>query len=167
MKVTKCLFFSFSEAGLAIFLLKKRSVAKQEIKTQPTEVLPADFLASVEDEQKRKDSEWLLRMMEEVTGEPARIWGPSIIGFGSYRYQYPSGREGEWMLTGFSPRKTALTVYLMSGVERETELLVKLGKHKTGKSCLYLKRLSDVDTEVLREMVTISVQKVKNKDIQL
>lgn len=142
-------------------------MAKEKIKTQPTSVSPAKFLAGLEDDKKRTDAEWLLQMMEAVTGEPAVMWGPSIIGFGTYRYQYPSGREGEWMLTGFSPRKTALTVYLMSGVERETELLAKLGKYKTGKSCLYLKRLSDVNTEVLREMVAISVQKVMNKDIQL
>lgn len=142
-------------------------MAKEKIKTQPTNVSPAKFLAALEDEKKRKDADWLLQMMEEVTGEPAVMWGPSIIGFGTYRYNYPSGREGEWMLTGFSPRKTALTVYLMSGVERETELLARLGKHKTGKSCLYLKRLSDVDTDVLREMVATSVQKVKDKDIEM
>ncbi|WP_020570168.1 DUF1801 domain-containing protein [Neolewinella persica] len=141
-------------------------MAKQKNKTQPTDVLPADFIAGVEDEQKRQDAEWVLKMMEEVTGEPAKMWGPSIIGFGSYRYVYPSGREGDWMLTGFSPRKTALSIYLMSGVEREKESLEKLGKHKLGKSCLYLKKLSDVDTDVLQEMVVSSVQKVREGDIR-
>jgi len=141
-------------------------MAKQKNKTQPTDVLPAEFIAGVENEQKRKDAEWMLQMMEEVTGEPAKMWGPSIIGFGTYRYVYPSGREGDWMLTGFSPRKAAMSVYLMSGVEREKEGLEKLGKHKLGKSCLYLKKLSDVDTEVLREMVASSVKKVKDGDIR-
>jgi hypothetical protein len=142
------------------------TMAKQKNKTQPTDVLPADFIAGVENEQKRKDAEWVLQMMEEVTGEPAKMWGPSIIGFGTYRYVYPSGREGDWMLTGFSPRKAAMSIYLMSGVGREKEGLEKLGKHKLGKSCLYLKKLSDVDTDVLREMVASSVQKVKDGDIQ-
>jgi hypothetical protein len=140
-------------------------MAKQKNKTQPTEVDPLDFIAGVENEQKRKDAEWVLQMMEEVTGEPAKMWGPSIIGFGTYRYVYASGREGDWMLTGFSPRKTALTIYLMSGVGREKDGLEKLGKHKIGKSCLYLKKLSDVDTDVLREMVASSVQKVKDGNI--
>ena len=135
-------------------------------KTQPTATDPHDFLAALPDEQKRADSEWVLRTMEEVTGEPAKMWGPSIIGFGTYHYVYASGREGDWMETGFSPRKANLTIYLMSGVERETELLARLGKHKTGKSCLYLKRLSDVDTDVLRELIRVSVAKVREQDIQ-
>ncbi|MEL7159311.1 MAG: DUF1801 domain-containing protein [Bacteroidota bacterium] len=141
-------------------------MAKNQNKTQPTDVAPADFVAAVTDEQKRHDSEWLLRTMEEITGAVPVMWGPSIIGFGSYHYVYPSGREGDWMLTGFSPRKNALTLYLMSGVEREAELLAKLGKYKTGKSCLYVKRLSDVDTDVLKELITASVEKVRRDDIE-
>lgn len=141
-------------------------MARNEPKTKPTAVDPRAFVAAVEDERKRKDAEWVMAMMEEVTGEPPVMWGPSIIGFGSYHYVYASGREGDWMMTGFSPRKTALTLYLMSGVERQKEHLAKLGKYKTGKSCLYVKRLSDVDTDVLREMVADSVQMVKNGDIK-
>jgi len=141
-------------------------MAKKVNKTQPTKVAPADFIAAVEDEQKRLDSEWLVQTMQEITGEEATMWGPSIIGFGSYNYVYKSGREGSAMLTGFSPRKTALTLYINSGVEREEEYLSRLGKHKTGKSCLYIKRLSDVDTEVLRELITESVAKTRVNDIK-
>lgn len=140
-------------------------MAKNEPKTKPTKVVPKDFIASVADEQKRKDAEWVMSMMSEVTGEPPVMWGGSIIGFGNYHYVYASGREGDWMVTGFSPRKAALSIYLMSGVERETELLAKLGKYKTGKSCLYIKRLTDVDTDVLRELVVASVAKVRDEDI--
>lgn len=141
-------------------------MAKQKNKTQPTEVNPADFIAGMENEQKRKDAEWVLQMMQEVTGEPPQMWGPSIIGFGTYHYVYASGREGDWMLTGFSPRKAAISIYLMGGAGQEQERLDKLGKHKVGKSCLYIKRLSDVDTDVLREMVESSVRKVKNGEIK-
>lgn len=140
-------------------------MAKNEPKTIPTGVDPRDFIAAVEDEQKRKDAGWVMNMMADVTGEPPVMWGPSIIGFGTYHYVYASGREGDWMLTGFSPRKAALSIYLMCGVEREEDLLAKLGKYKTGKSCLYIKRLSDVDTDVLRELVEASVAKVREQDI--
>jgi len=140
-------------------------MAKKEPKTKPTQVAPKDFIAAVENEQKRKDAEWVMEMMTEVTGEPAKMWGPSIIGFGTYHYVYASGREGDTMITGFSPRKAAISIYLISGVEREAELLAKLGKYKTGKSCLYIKRLTDVDTDVLRELVMASVVKVRDKDI--
>lgn len=141
-------------------------MAKKENKTQPTKITPQDFIAAVDNEQKREDAEWVMGMMAEVTGEPPVMWGPSIIGFGTYHYVYESGREGDWMVTGFSPRKAALSLYLMSGVEREEALLAKLGKYKTGKSCLYIKRLSDVNTDVLRELVEASVAKVRNKDIK-
>lgn len=137
-----------------------------ENKTQPTEVSVSDFLASIDDEQKRADSQVVAQLMEAATGEPPKMWGPSIVGYGTYHYVYASGREGDWMITGFSPRKTALTVYLMAGVERQTELLAKLGKYKTGKSCLYIKRLSDVDLDVLREMIGVSVEQIRNNDVQ-
>lgn len=140
-------------------------MAKNEPKTKPTKVAPKDFIAAVENEQKRKDAEWIMTMMGEVTGEPPVMWGPSIIGFGTYHYVYASGREGDTMITGFSPRKAAISIYLISGVEREAELLAKLGKYKTGKSCLYIKRLTDVDTDVLRELVVASVAKVREQDI--
>ena len=135
-------------------------------KTQPTKVSPEDFLNTIEDEQKHTDAHWLLSTMAEITGEPGVMWGASIIGFGTYHYKYDSGREGDWMLTGFSPRKTALTLYLMSGVEREVELLKRLGKYKTGKSCLYIKKLTDVDTAVLRELIQTSVEKTRALDIR-
>lgn len=137
-----------------------------ENKTQPTEVSVSDFLASIDDEQKRADSLVVAQLMEAATGEPPKMWGPAIVGYGTYHYVYASGREGDWMLTGFSPRKTALTVYLMSGVERQTELLAKLGKYKTGKSCLYIKRLSDINLDVLREMIGVSVEQMRNNDVQ-
>ena len=135
-------------------------------KTAPTKVDPNEFIAAVPDETKRADSEWILQTMQEITGAPPVMWGPSIIGFGTYHYVYASGREGDWMEIGFSPRKANISIYLMSGAEREKTLLAKLGKHKTGKSCLYIKRLSDVDKEVLRELMETSVEKVRNKDIQ-
>ncbi|TXF90999.1 DUF1801 domain-containing protein [Neolewinella aurantiaca] len=141
-------------------------MAKNEPKTKPTAVNPQTFVAAVEDEQKRADAEWVMAMMEEVTGEPPVMWGPSIIGFGTYHYVYESGREGDWMLTGFSPRKAALSIYLMSGLKQEEEYLAKLGKYKTGKSCLYVKRLSDIDTDVLRAMVVASVAKVRAGEIR-
>ncbi len=96
--------------------------------------------------------------MKDVTGEEPTMWGSSIVGFGRYRYKYESGREGEWMITGFSPRKTDLTLYIMHGFERVADLMTRLGKHKTGKSCLYIKKLSDVDLGVLRKIVEKSVK---------
>jgi len=123
------------------------------LKTTPTDADVDAFLAGIADEQKREDSRALCRMMAEETGEPPRMWGPSIVGFGSYRHVYASGREGDWMALGFSPRKQSLTLYLMDGFSGYGELLERLGKHSTGKSCLYVKRLADVDVDVLREMV--------------
>ena len=137
-----------------------------ENKTKATKQRPEDFLATVTDQQQVEDSQWILETMREVTGAPPVMWGPSIIGFGSYRYVYPTGREGDWMLTGFSPRKGKLSIYLMSGVEREEKLLASLGKYKTGKSCLYIKRLSDVDKNVLKQLIAASVEKVRNNDIR-
>jgi hypothetical protein len=101
--------------------------------------------------------------MREVTGERPVMWGPSIVGYGQYRYVYESGREGDWMLVGFSPRKTALTLYIMPGFSRYEELMQRLGKHSTGKSCLYLKKLADVDMTVLRELVGASVEHMRRK----
>ena len=105
----------------------------------------------------------MLRIMEEIVGEPPKMWGGSIIGFGSYHYKYASGREGDWMLTGFSPRKQSLTLYIMSGFSRYDELLSKLGKYKTGKSCLYIKKLEQVDAAVLKELIAASVDYMRNK----
>ena len=112
-----------------------------------------DFLNSVEDVKKQEDSFRILKLMREITGEEPKMWGNSIIGFGSYHYKYDSGREGDWFQTGFSPRKQNMTLYIMTGFDRYEELLAKLGKYKTGKSCLYIKRLSDVDVDVLEEII--------------
>lgn len=134
-----------------------------ELKTKMTDASVAAFLASVEDEKKRADSAAVLKLMKSVTRAEPKMWGPSIVGFGSYRYVYDSGREGEWFLTGFSPRKQALTLYIMSGFSRYEELLGRLGKFKTGKACLYIRKLEDVDTNVLRELITLSVQHLRKR----
>jgi Domain of unknown function (DU1801) len=122
-------------------------------KTQPNDADVDAFLAGVEDERKRADSVAICRIMAEETGEAPRMWGASIVGFGTYHYRYDSGREGDTMIVGFSPRKANLTLYLTDGFGEYEALLERLGKHSTGKSCLYVKRLSDVDEDVLREMV--------------
>jgi len=119
-----------------------------ELKTKANSASVADFLNTVADEQKRNDCFAILRLMEEATGEPPKMWGSSIVGFGSYHYKGASGREGDWMLTGFSPRKQNLALYLMSGVEGLKDLLANLGKFDTGVGCLYIKKLSDVDIDV-------------------
>ncbi len=116
------------------------------------------FLDAVAEEGRREDCRALLELMREVTGEEPRMWGDSIVGFGRYHYRYQSGREGDSMLLGFSPRKRDLTLYLLPGLERFASLLQKLGKHKAGKGCLYLKRLADVDPQVLRELLESSVE---------
>lgn len=129
-------------------------------KTQPTDASVREFLDGVENETRRADAKQVLELMREVTGEEPRMWGPSIVGFGAYRYRYESGREGDWFLAGFSPRKSNLVVYIMSGFPRHAELMERLGKHRTGKSCLYINRLEDVDLNVLRELVRRSAEHV-------
>lgn len=127
-------------------------MAKAKNKTVITEASVSVFLNSVEDEEKRKASEKVLKLMEKISGEPPKMWGASIIGFGTYHYKYESGREGDFLKIGFSPRKQNLTLYIMPGFERYDELMQKLGKYKTGKSCLYIKKLEDVDWSVLEEL---------------
>lgn len=134
-----------------------------EQKTKPTNVSIGDFINTVEDETKRDDSYSLLKIMKEVTGEEAVMWGPSIIGFGNYHYKYPTGTEGDWMLTGFSPRKQALTLYIMAGFTNYDDLLSKLGKYKHGKSCLYVKKLEDVDEKILRKLIASSIEAIKKR----
>lgn len=134
-----------------------------EPKTKLNEASVTDFLKAVEDEQKRKDSFRILEIMEEVTGEKGKMWGTSIVGFGTYHYVYESGQEGDWMLAGFSPRKQALTLYMMAGNARFEEDLKKLGKHKVGKSCLYIKKLADIDEKVLRQMIKDSIAVVEKR----
>ena len=130
-------------------------------KTRPTDADVGAFLESVPDERRRDDAKAVCRLMQEVTGEEPVLWGTSIVGFGSAPLRYASGRELDWPVVGFSPRKAATTVYLMDGFEERGDLLARLGPHSVGKSCLYLKRLSDVDLDVLRELVAESVRGVR------
>src|SRR3990172_5009026 len=132
-----------------------------ELKTKQTKASVEKFLNSVKDEKKREDSFKILELMKKITKEEPKMWGPSIIGFGNYHYKYASGREGDWFLTGFSPRKQNLTLYIMSYLEKHKDLIKKLGKHKTGKGCLYINKLVDVDMNVLKELITASVKKHK------
>jgi len=134
-----------------------------DAKTKPTKVRIADFIASVPDASKRADAEALVALFRKLTGQPGKMWGPSIVGFGTYHYRYDSGREGDSPIIGFSPRKSALVVYIVSGFEREAEFLARLGKHTTGKSCLYVKRLADIDLTVLEALATRSIAYVRAK----
>lgn len=132
-------------------------MARSENKTQPTRADVDAFLDAIADPQRREDCRKVRALMEDATGAPAQMWGPTIVGFGRYHYRYASGREGDWMLIGFSPRRNDLTLYIMPGFDRYESLMARLGKHKTGKSCLYLKRLADVDMAVLEQLVRESV----------
>ena len=131
-----------------------------ELKTKPTTASVSDFLASV-DADRRGDCLTIVKIMTKATGAKPRMWGPSIVGFGDHKYKSASGPEREWFLTGFSPRKKDLTLYIMPGFERYAELMAALGKHKTGKSCLYIKRLVDVDLTVLESLVESSVKHIR------
>ena len=133
---------------------------KNENKTVPTEVSPADFIGTVDNDTRREDAATLLELMGRVTGFKAKMWGPSIIGFGRYHYVYDSGREGDYLMVGFSPRKANTVIYLMPGYEDLAEPLSRLGKHKMGKSCLYINKLDDVDLTVVEELVTRAVTKL-------
>ena len=136
-------------------------MAKNENKTQPIDVSPADFIASVEHDRRREDAEVLLKWFEDVTGYAPKMWGPSLIGYGRYHYKYDSGREGDMLVTGFSPRKANLVMYIMPGYRDMGEKLARLGKHKLGKSCLYINKLADIDMDVLREIVEDGVAYMK------
>ena len=125
--------------------------------TKPTAVTAADFIAAVPDPSRRADAETLAALLAERSGEPAAMWGPSIIGFGRYRYTYDSGRSGEMCRIGLSPRKAETVLYLTEGFPLHADLLARLGKHRTGKSCLYIKRLSDVDMGLLTELIDASL----------
>jgi hypothetical protein len=124
-----------------------------ELKTKATEVRVADFIEAVPDPVRRDDAKTLAALMTRVTGEPPAMWGPSIIGFGSYHYRYDSGHEGEMCRLGFSPRKAELVLYVLNGSPDQEAQLARLGKHKIGKACLYIKKLADVDMAVLEELV--------------
>jgi len=128
-----------------------------ELKTKRNKGDVEAFLNSVPDERKRQDSFTVLELMRQVTGKEPEMWGDSIVGFGSYHYKYKSGREGDWFLTGFAPRKQNLTLYIMSGFDDYDQLLSKLGKYSTGKSCLYIKKIEDVDADILKKLIKKSV----------
>jgi len=140
-------------------------MAKAENKTQVTNIEPKDFVAAVEHPKRRADAEVLLDFFARVTGLKAQMWGPSIIGYGRYHYKYDSGREGESLLTGFSPRKSNLVFYIMPGYRAEEmqEMLGRLGKHKIGKSCLYVNKLDDIDMDVLEEIVLDGLADMRKK----
>ncbi|MEN1956093.1 DUF1801 domain-containing protein [Luteimonas changyuni] len=132
-----------------------------ENKTQPTDASVSAFLAAIEDAQRREDCQALLAMMARITGKPAAMWGPAIVGFDTYHYKYASGREGDAAVTGFSPRKNDISVYLTAEGPDQTELLAQLGRHKMGKACLSIRRLSEVDLEVLEKLIVGSVAEVR------
>ena len=133
-----------------------------EAKTKPTKASVTQFLNQIPDAGRRDDCFAVAKMMEEITGSKPVMWGPSIVGFGTYSYKYASGHSGDWPLAAFSPRKTDLTLYLMPGYDKREELMSKLGPHKTGKSCLYIKRLSDIHLPTLKKLIKISVKDVKD-----
>ena len=132
-----------------------------ELKTKPTNESVKDFLNLIPEAERREDCFALVKMMEEITGEKPKMWGPSIVGFGGYHYKYASGREGDWPMAAFSPRKKDLTVYLMMGFEKRAELMEKLGKHSHAKSCLYIRRLSDIHVPTLKKLIKVSVKDLK------
>jgi len=136
-----------------------------DLKTTKTDASVPEFLAAIGDEQRRTDAQALCTLMTEVTGKQPEMWGTSIVGFGSYEYEYGSGRRGVWPAVGLSPRKQNLTVYLSAGVDGFPELLGQLGKHSIGKSCLYVKRLSDVDLDVLRQLIGEAFAKFDGRTI--
>ncbi len=129
-----------------------------ELKTRVNDQSVTAFLDKVSDDQRRKDCYTVVEMMKKATGAEPKMWGDSIVGFGSYHYKYASGREADWLLTGFSPRKQNLTLYFMTGFEDYQDILRRLGKFTTGKGCLYIKKLGDVNLELLQELITQSVQ---------
>lgn len=131
-----------------------------QLKTQENNKSVAEFITSVDHKQRQKDAETLLALLNKLTGKPATMWGTSIIGFGKYSYQN-TGKGGQWPIVGFSPRKTALTLYIMNGFSNYQALLNKLGKHKVGKSCLYINKLDDIDMEVLTNIICESITEMK------
>ena len=136
-------------------------MAKPAPKTVRTKKSVTEFIATVKDPRQRRDAQTIIAIMRKVTGERAAMWGPSIVGFGSYHYVYATGHEGDSPLTGFAPRKGTLTLYLMLGLATEKDLLAKLGKHSTGKGCLYLKTLEGVNLKALEELVRRGVRRLR------
>ena len=140
-------------------------VTVAELKTKETTESVSAFLDAIADEGRRKDCQAVVDIMQSVTKEEPRMWGSSIVGFGRYHYKGKSGREGEWMITGFSPRKANLTLYILGGLDNFSDLMTNLGKCKTAGSCLYIKKLADVDVKVLRKLVTKSVKLMASKRV--
>lgn len=134
-----------------------------ELKTKQTQADVVEFLSGLDDEQRKSDCLALLEIFKQVTNEPPKMWGSSIVGFGSYHYKYESGQQGDWPLISFSPRKQNLTIYIMSGFKEHDHIMQELGKYKTGSSCLYIKRLSDINTNKLQDLIKDSVAFMKNK----
>jgi hypothetical protein len=131
------------------------------LKTRATKASVAQYIAAIDDAERRADCKQLVKLMRAITGKPATMWGPSIVGFDRYHYMYASGHEGEMCLTGFSSRKPDLTLYIMSGTAAQKALLKKLGKHKVTKACLYVRRLAGLDMDVLRELIVNSIAEVR------
>lgn len=134
-----------------------------ELKTKPNRTSVSAFLKGIADPARRRDCLVVKGLMQRATRSRARMWGAAIVGFGSYKYKYPSGQQGEWFLTGFSPRKQNLTLYIMAGFEFKKDLMRRLGKFSTGRSCLYIKRLADVDLKVLEQLVRESVRYMRRR----
>ena len=136
-------------------------MATAELKTKPQKTSVAAFLNAVDNDVRRQDAKVIAKMMAKITGKKAVMWGGSIVGYGSYHYKYKTGREGDWMITGFSPRKANLVLYIMAGFSRYDTLMAKLGKYKTGKSCLYINKLDDIDLSVLEKLISESVKMMR------
>ena len=134
-----------------------------ENKTKPTKASVTAFLNAVENKTRKRDVKVINEMMTRISGEKPTMWGPTMVGFGSHHYKYESGREGDLFMTGFSPRKTSLVLYIMPGYGQFDDIMARLGKHKTGKACLYINKLEDVDMAVLEELITKSVAWMRNK----
>ncbi|MEQ9110290.1 MAG: DUF1801 domain-containing protein [Rhodospirillaceae bacterium] len=132
-----------------------------ELKTKQNSTSVASFIKAVENPKRREDTQVIKKMMDAITGWKPKMWGDSIVGYGAYHYKYASGREGDWFVTGFSPRKQAVTVYIMPGFSSYENLMAKLGKYKTGKSCLYINRLEDIDLKVLEKLIRQSITRMK------
>ncbi len=128
-----------------------------ELKTKSSNDSVQEYIKGITDTKRREDCNSILHLMKEVTGEKPKMWGSSIVGFGTYHYKYPTGTEGDWFKTGFSPRKQNLTLYIMSGFDSYDDLMSRLGKYKTGKSCLYINKLEDIDLDVLKKLISESL----------
>lgn len=138
-------------------------MAKYEIKTKKTEVDPNEFINTIEDKQKAEDCKEIMKMMEKASGHQPKMWGAAIIGYGSYRYVGKSGASGDWPIIAVAPRKQNISIMMMNGYKGVEDLLAKLGKHKTGVGCLYIKRLGDIDKKILNEMIVNSVKVMREK----